>query len=82
MTWKPRSSEEYGAIGVIAVDTNVVVRLLARDDETQYQASRALFETQEIFIPDTVAVGVKEVVASAMYCCLSCGPPERMVFQG
>ena len=49
MTWKPRSSEEYGAIGVIAVDTNVVVRLLARDDETQYQASRALFETQEIF---------------------------------
>ena len=29
-----------------------------------------------------VAVGVKEVVASAMYCCLSCGPPERMVFQG
>ena len=29
-----------------------------------------------------LTVGVKEVVASAMYCCLSCGPPERMVFQG
>jgi len=56
MTWKPRSGEGYGALGVIAVDTNVVVRLLARDDETQYQASRALFETQEIFIPDTVVL--------------------------
>ena len=54
MTWKPRSGEGYGALGVIAVDTNVVVRLLARDDEVQYQASRTLFETHEIFIPDTV----------------------------
>lgn len=34
MTLKPRSGEGYGALDVIAVDTNVVVRLLARDDET------------------------------------------------
>jgi predicted nucleic-acid-binding protein len=41
---------------VIVVDTNVVVRLLARDDQVQYQASRALFETHEVFIPDTVVL--------------------------
>lgn len=28
------------------------------------------------------AVGVKEIVASAKYFCLSCRPPDRMVFQG
>ena len=44
MTWKPRSGEGYEALGVIAVDTNVVVRLLARDDETQSRTSyRTLF---------------------------------------
>lgn len=65
MTLKPRSGEGYGALGVIAVDTNVVVRLLARDDETQYQASRALFETQEIFIPDTVVLELEWVLRYA-----------------
>jgi predicted nucleic acid-binding protein len=50
---------------VIAVDTNVVVRLLVRDDETQYQASRALFETQEIFIPDTVVLELEWVLRYA-----------------
>lgn len=39
-----------------AVDTNVVVRLLTRDDESQFQKSRALFATGDIFIPDTVVL--------------------------
>lgn len=65
MTWKPRSGERYGALGVIAVDTNIVVRLLARDDEMQYQASRILFETQEIFIPDTVVLELEWVLRYA-----------------
>jgi len=65
MTWKPRSGEGYGALGVIAVDTNVVVRLLARDDEAQYQASRTLFETQEIFIPNTVVLELEWVLRYA-----------------
>lgn len=51
MTWKPQSGVGYGALGVIAVDTDIVARLLVRDDETQYQASRTLFEMQEIFMP-------------------------------
>lgn len=40
--------------GVVAVDTNILVRLLTRDDETQYQVSYALFQAEEIFIPDSV----------------------------
>ncbi|MFE4105789.1 type II toxin-antitoxin system VapC family toxin [Almyronema epifaneia] len=39
---------------MIAVDTNVVVRLLTQDDEVQYEKSLALFSANDIFIPDTV----------------------------
>jgi predicted nucleic-acid-binding protein len=39
---------------MIAVDTNVVVRLLTQDDEQQYNKSLKLFQKQDIFIPDTV----------------------------
>ncbi len=39
---------------MIAVDTNVVVRLLTQDDEQQYNKSFQLFQEQDIFIPDTV----------------------------
>ena len=39
---------------MIAVDTNVVVRLLTRDDEAQFQKSFALFDSHDVFIPDTV----------------------------
>lgn len=41
---------------MIAVVANVIVRLLTRDDETQYQASLKLFSRQDIFIPDTVVL--------------------------
>jgi predicted nucleic-acid-binding protein len=37
---------------MIAVDTNIVVRLLTQDDEQQYSKSLKLFQEQDIFIPD------------------------------
>ncbi|HEY5565094.1 MAG TPA: type II toxin-antitoxin system VapC family toxin [Rhodothermia bacterium] len=39
---------------MLAVDTNVVVRLLTHDHESQYRKSYRLFSKFEIFIPDTV----------------------------
>ena len=39
---------------MIAADTNVIVRLLTRDDELQYKKAFALFSSQVVFIPDTV----------------------------
>ena len=37
-----------------AVDTNVVVRFLTRDDANQFQQAVALFDRETIHIPDTV----------------------------
>lgn len=48
-----------------AVDTNVVVRLLTRDNVAQYNASRTLFETGDIFIPDTVILETEWVLRFA-----------------
>ena len=39
---------------MISVDTNIVVRLLAKDDLDQFHRSSEIFSTQEVFIPDTV----------------------------
>jgi len=39
---------------VIAIDTNIIVRFLTRDDEPQFQKSLTLFENHNIFIADTV----------------------------
>ncbi len=39
---------------MIAVDTNVVVRLLVEDDLEQATRARQLFTSEQIFIPDTV----------------------------
>jgi predicted nucleic-acid-binding protein len=39
---------------VLAVDTNVVVRLLVNDDQRQGAVARRLFESNEIFIGVTV----------------------------
>ena len=39
---------------MIAVDTNVVIRLLVADDQEQHQKARELFEHEQIFIPLTV----------------------------
>lgn len=39
---------------MIAVDTNVVVRLLVDDDPAQAELARSLFATEQVFIADTV----------------------------
>lgn len=39
---------------MVAVDTNVLVRLLTGDHAAQHKASRKLFASEDIFIPDTV----------------------------
>lgn len=39
---------------MIGIDTNVLVRFLTQDDESQYQSALQLFQHQEIFINDTV----------------------------
>jgi predicted nucleic-acid-binding protein len=52
---------------MIAVDTNIVVRLLTRDDEPQYQKSFSLFQSQDIFIPDTVILETEWVLRFAYH---------------
>lgn len=39
---------------MIAVDTNILIRLLTRDDEEQFQKAFTLISDNEIFIPETV----------------------------
>ena len=39
---------------MIAVDTNIVVRFLTGDDQQQFKKALALFENNDVFIPDTV----------------------------
>lgn len=50
---------------MIAVDTNIVVRLLTQDDEVQYQKSLELFQNHKIFIPDTVILETEWVLRFA-----------------
>jgi predicted nucleic-acid-binding protein len=50
---------------MIAVDTNVVIRLLTQDDEPQYNRSLKLFQEQDIFIPDTVILETEWVLRFA-----------------
>jgi predicted nucleic-acid-binding protein len=39
---------------LVAVDTNVVVRLLVNDDAAQAGRARALFEREQVFVSPTV----------------------------
>jgi predicted nucleic-acid-binding protein len=48
---------------MIAVDTNVVVRLLVLDDSDQSARARDLFAAEQIFIPDTVVLETAWVLA-------------------
>lgn len=50
---------------MVAVDTNVIVRLLTRDDEAQFQKATALFGKQDIFIPETVILETEWVLRYA-----------------
>lgn len=50
---------------MIAVDTNVIVRLLVRDDTVQYEASRKIFADEAIYIADTVVLETEWVLRYA-----------------
>lgn len=50
---------------MIAVDTNIVVRLLTRDEEEQFKQAAALFASQPIFIPETVILETEWVLRFA-----------------
>lgn len=50
---------------MIAIDTNVLVRLLTSDHPTQSQACRKLFSAEDIFIPDTVLLETEWVLRAA-----------------
>jgi len=49
---------------VIAVDTNVIVRLAMRDDEEQYQKVIALLKEQQFYISRTVQLEIEWVLRS------------------
>ena len=52
-------------MAMIAVDTNVVVRLLTQDDAVQFQNSLKLFQEQDVFICDTVILEAEWVLRFA-----------------
>jgi predicted nucleic-acid-binding protein len=47
---------------LIAVDTNVLVRLLIEDNAAQHRASRKLFAAEQIHIPNTVLLETEWVL--------------------
>ena len=50
---------------MIAIDTNIIVRFLTKDDAKQYSASKKLFEAEKIYIPDTVILETEWVLRFA-----------------
>lgn len=50
---------------MIAVDTNIIVRLLTGDEPEQYQKAYNLFEQETIFLPDTVILETAWVLRHA-----------------
>lgn len=50
---------------MIAIDTNIIVRLLVNDDAAQYKKAHNLFSEHEIFIADTVILETEWVLRFA-----------------
>ena len=50
---------------MIAVDTNIVERLLVADDPLQHAASTRLFQEHEVLVPDTVVLETEWVLRFA-----------------
>ena len=50
---------------MIAIDTNVLVRLLVSDNPLQSKASQKVFASEDIFIPDTVLLETEWVLRAA-----------------
>ncbi len=45
-----------------AVDTNILVRFLVKDDKIQYESASEIFRSQEVFIPRTVVLETEWVL--------------------
>lgn len=50
---------------MVAVDTNVIVRFLTQDDAQQYRKAFVIFNTQEVFISNTVVLETEWVLRFA-----------------
>jgi predicted nucleic-acid-binding protein len=50
---------------MIALDTNVIVRLLTRDDEAQYQHAFRAVSSNEVFLAETVLLETEWVLRHA-----------------
>lgn len=50
---------------MIAVDTNIIIRLLTQDDEIQYKQSLGIFTKNEIMVLDTVILETEWVLRFA-----------------
>ena len=59
-------------MAMIAVDTNIVIRMLVKDDLEQFQHSLKLFQEKDIFICDTVILETEWVLRFAY----KFSPPE------
>lgn len=49
---------------VIAIDTNIVLRIILRDDEGQYQRACQLFKSDRVCVPHTVILEAEWVLRS------------------
>ncbi len=52
---------------MVSVDTNLIVRLLAADDQAQLKKARRLFEQEEIFITTSVVLECEWVLRYAYH---------------
>ena len=50
---------------MIAIDSNIVVRFLTRDDPAQFEQAAALFSETELFIPESVLLETEWVLRFA-----------------
>ena len=50
---------------MVAVDTNIIVRFLVKDDLAQFQRAETLLQSDEIYIPDTVLLETEWVLRFA-----------------
>lgn len=50
---------------MIAIDTNIIIRLLTKDDVEQYEKAYTLFKKQDVFIADTVILETEWVLRFA-----------------
>lgn len=60
-----RSTSSRSSDVMVAVDTNVVVRFLTADDPRQAQKSRAIFQTNEVWLSRTVLLETEWVLRGA-----------------